>query len=117
MAQPQEPPESSHVCTVVVFMALWMVPIAAGIFGLARLTFDHPEALGRGTLIFASLYSFDSFVHFLWTVSHKELEMGEPRVGRAVTRFIRSLDAFFGSRSWCNRRLRARRNDLGQAMT
>lgn len=117
MAQPQEPQKSSHICTVAVFMTIWMVPIAAGIYGLARLTIDHPNALGRGTLIFASLYSFASFMHFLWRVSHKALEMSEPRIGLAVTRFIRCLDEFFGRRSWCNRRLRARQNGTGQAET
>ena len=111
LGSPEEPPESSHVCTLVVFMALWMTPIAAGVFGLAKLTFDHGDPLGRGILIFASLYSFASFVHFLVRVGRKALNMSEPRISRAATRFIRSLDAFFGRRSWCSRRLRVRGSD------
>lgn len=115
MGRSQEPPETRHRCTVAVFMTLFMAPIVAGVFGLVKLIVDHPDALGRWFLIFASTHSLASFAHFLWKIGNKALEKGDPHVDRLLVRFIRCLDAFFGRRSWCNRRLQAR--DAGTLTT
>lgn len=105
---PQKSPETSHVCTVVVFMTALMAGIAAGIYGLWNLTVVYSDAYVRGFLIFASLYSSGSLFHFLGRIVRTAFRKGEPHIDRALVHIIRSLDGFFGSRPWCNRRLRNR---------
>ena len=103
----QKAPKTTNHCTVFVFMTAVLALIGAGVFGLWNLTVVHSEAFGRGFLIFASAYSSGSVFHFLWKISHRALDKGEPFIERVFDRIIRSLDAFFGSCSWCNRQLRA----------